>query len=460
MSCDARVQVPDPDCRQAFVAVKQCIDAAQVDIAALEQFVNGGGIAAEGGVSGGGGSPQFLASDGTYQTVPVAAHTHVAADVTDFSTSVVALLTNANIPNDLTLDNITQITTRSHTSLSDIGTNTHAQIDTHLAASNPHAGSQPLDATLTALAGLTITQGSLITGTGADAFSVLTKGTAGQVLTMNAGATAPEWAAPAGGGGHTIKDEAGAGLTARTYLNFTGAGVTATDNAGTDSTDVTIPADMVLAGVQTVTGAKQFGTIGGAVGKLILAGSTSGSSILNAAAVAGSGTLTLPTGTDTLAALATAQTWTAIQTLGTTTKLQFRDTGLYIYSSVDGQLDILADVTLQLGNAGAVNIGGGGANTILIGTANTQLIGAYANTPVARPSAYTQTAYSTADKTMAALTSAAAAGTATLAGYGCVSAAEFNALVANITALRNDLIDVKQFCNALCDDLQLIGWLQ
>ena len=43
-----------------------------------------------------------------------------------------------------------------------------------------------------------------------------------------------------GSGGHVIKDEAGAGLTARTNLNFTGAGVEATDNAGTDSTDVTI----------------------------------------------------------------------------------------------------------------------------------------------------------------------------------------------------------------------------
>lgn len=58
--------------------------------------------------------------------------------------------------------------------------------------------------------------------------------------------------------------------------------------------------DMVLASVQTVTGAKTFGTIGGAVGKLILAGSTSGSSILNAAAVAGSTTITLPNANSTL----------------------------------------------------------------------------------------------------------------------------------------------------------------
>jgi len=52
--------------------------------------------------------------------------------------------------------------------------------------------------------------------------------------------------------------------------------------------------DMVLADVQTVTGAKTFGTIGGAVDKFILAGSTSGSTILNAAAIAGTTTITLP----------------------------------------------------------------------------------------------------------------------------------------------------------------------
>jgi hypothetical protein len=73
--------------------------------------------------------------------------------------------------------------------------------------------------------------------------------------------------------------------------------------------------DMVLASVQTVTGAKQFGTIGGAVGKLILAGSTSGSTILNAAAIAGSTTITLPGVTGTLAVLG-ANTFTGTQTLG------------------------------------------------------------------------------------------------------------------------------------------------
>lgn len=61
--------------------------------------------------------------------------------------------------------------------------------------------------------------------------------------------------------------------------------------------------DMVLADVQTVTGAKTFGTIGGAVGKFILAGSTSGSTIVNAAAVAGATTVTLQGVTGTVALL-------------------------------------------------------------------------------------------------------------------------------------------------------------
>lgn len=44
-----------------------------------------------------------------------------------------------------------------------------------------------------------------------------------------------------GGGGYlTIKDE-GSSLTARTVLNFTGAGVTCTDNAGASRTDCSIP---------------------------------------------------------------------------------------------------------------------------------------------------------------------------------------------------------------------------
>ncbi len=60
---------------------------------------------------------------------------------------------------------------------------------------------------------------------------------------------------------------------------------------------------MHLSVVQTITGAKTFGTIGGAVGKFILAGSTSGSTILNAAAIAGTTTVTLQGVTGTVALL-------------------------------------------------------------------------------------------------------------------------------------------------------------
>ena len=41
-------------------------------------------------------------------------------------------VTDGQVPNTITLDNITQITNRSHTSLTDKGTNTHTQIDAHI----------------------------------------------------------------------------------------------------------------------------------------------------------------------------------------------------------------------------------------------------------------------------------------------------------------------------------------
>lgn len=52
--------------------------------------------------------------------------------------------------------------------------------------------------------------------------------------------TAAKWKNVAGGSGHTIQDHTTA-LTQRGVLNFTGIGVSATDNASTSATDVTVP---------------------------------------------------------------------------------------------------------------------------------------------------------------------------------------------------------------------------
>ncbi len=63
-------------------------------------------------------------------------------------------------------------------------------------------------------------------------------------------------------GGHVIQDEAVA-LTARAALNFTGAGVTATDNAASGRTDVTIPGAAVSSSIQTsATALNTTNTIG------------------------------------------------------------------------------------------------------------------------------------------------------------------------------------------------------
>ena len=83
---------------------------------------------------------------------------------------------------------------------------------------------------------------------------------------------------------------------------------------------------MTLGNVETVTGVKTFGSAG-AVGKLAVAGTTSGSTIVNATAVA-SGTLTLPAATDTLVGKATTDTFTnkTYNTAGTGNVFQINST--------------------------------------------------------------------------------------------------------------------------------------
>jgi hypothetical protein len=54
------------------------------------------------------------------------------------------------------------------------------------------------------VADLVTTAGDTLYATAADTLARLAIGTAGQVLQVNSGATAPEWATPAGGGGMTL----------------------------------------------------------------------------------------------------------------------------------------------------------------------------------------------------------------------------------------------------------------
>ena len=79
-------------------------------------------------------------------------------------------------------------------------------------------------------------------------------------------------------------------------------------------------ADMVLSEIQTVTGAKTFES-----GKFILAGSSSGTTTVNATAAA-SGTLTLPAATDTLVGKATTDTMTNKELEAATVKTSLKPT--------------------------------------------------------------------------------------------------------------------------------------
>ena len=73
--------------------------------------------------------------------------------------------------------------------------------------------------------------GDLIYFTGASVPVRLPKGTAGQVLTMNSGATAPVWAAPSGGGGGTTVTLP-SGYSASTGITLNSSTLTTVANVG------------------------------------------------------------------------------------------------------------------------------------------------------------------------------------------------------------------------------------
>jgi hypothetical protein len=92
--------------------------------------------------------------------------------------------------------------------------------DTTVAAILSTIGGQPADATLTALAALTLSEGMLLTATGADAPVVLAKGAANTHLVTNAAATGPEYAVPYFIGTFTRAMDASTGSQSITGVGF------------------------------------------------------------------------------------------------------------------------------------------------------------------------------------------------------------------------------------------------
>lgn len=139
--------------------------------------------------------------------------------------------------------------------------------------------------------------------------------------------------------------------------------------------------DMYLANVQTITGAKTFGSAGD-VGKLIIAGTTSGSVILDATPVA-SGTVTIPNGGTLVNSVTTANGVSALNTAGalsftlgaitpTTTN------GLTITANGTNTLNIAAGKSLIVSNS--LTFTGTDSSTLNIGTGGTLGSNAYTST--------------------------------------------------------------------------------
>jgi hypothetical protein len=94
--------------------------------------------------------------------------------------------------------------------------------DADAAAQLVTLGAQPADATLTSLSGLSLAEGDLLYATGADTLVRLPKGTAGQILRINSGATAPEWGASPIGVSQTWQDVTASRAANTSYQNTTG----------------------------------------------------------------------------------------------------------------------------------------------------------------------------------------------------------------------------------------------
>lgn len=122
---------------------------------------------------------------------------------TDYSEGTAALATGI-LKSTTTTGALTIATAGDFPTLNQNTTGTAANVTGTVAIANGGTGQTAKGAAFDALSPMT-TQGDIIFGGASGTGTRLPKGTAAQVLTMNAGATAPEWAAAAGGGsGQTL----------------------------------------------------------------------------------------------------------------------------------------------------------------------------------------------------------------------------------------------------------------
>jgi len=167
-------------------------------------------------------------------------------------------------------------------------------------------------------------------------------------------------------------------LGAATATSINKVAITAPASSATitipDGTTLTGPAvsgtAMTLGNTEIVTGVKTFGSAG-AVGRFKLAGTTSGTTVVDATAVA-SGTLTLPAATDTLVGKATTDTLTNKTFNSTGTGNVMQVSGVTVSS---GQYP--GEPTT--GNATAGNVGEFVSQTVLVGAAVSLTNGVAAN---------------------------------------------------------------------------------
>lgn len=122
--------------------------------------------------------------------------------------------------------------------------------DADAAAQRTTLGAQASDATLTSLSGLSLVAGDILYATAADTLVRLPKGTAGQALVMNSGATAPEWVA--------------GGFQCRAWVNFNGVATNGTYTRTGNTVTVTMTGHGMttgmIAGLDFTSGAATDGS--------------------------------------------------------------------------------------------------------------------------------------------------------------------------------------------------------